>query len=168
MACNCVPNVIQTTPNNPCKDCLKVVSLRYLCSDGPAPCGDTLVEDLATYNDVTACDCGSAVYSIESFDSEVFASVTITGAGVMTATTHASNYVKGAESLIVYKVDCPCSLLSATGNIYVCKEDLCGSTTCNPGEYCDPCDGTCKAANSDLDIDDGGVIAYKDGGTGFA
>lgn len=168
MACNCIPNIIQTPPsNNPCENCLKVVSLRYSCTDGPSPCGDSLVVDLSEYNDVTACDCGSVVYSIKSFDTEAFSSVSVTSGGILTAVT-SDNFVNREEALIVYKVDCPCNILSATGNIYVCKKNLCANVLCDAGYYCDQCDGECKEASSDLDIDNGNIISYTGGGTGFA
>mgnify|MGYP003476079875 CR=1 FL=1 len=66
MACGCIGNPVVVV-NPTCEDCLKIVSLRYACADGPAPCGGsegTLVEDLALLNDVTACDCGTAMKNL--------------------------------------------------------------------------------------------------------
>lgn len=167
MACGCTGTPIVITDPT-CEDCLKLVSIRYACADGPAPCGGsegTLVEDLSLLNDVEACDCGDAVYSILSYDTEAFSSVTITSDGVLTAVT-TSNFTKKKEYLIVYKVDCPCSILSGTGNIYVCMKDLCAGNNCASGEYCDQCDGICKDSSSDLGLG-GGVTTFKTGGTGF-
>jgi|WetSurMetagenome_2_1015567.scaffolds.fasta_scaffold89354_2 hypothetical protein len=168
MACGCIGKPIVITDPN-CEDCLKIVSLRYACANGPAPCGGdegTLVEDLSLLNDVDACDCGEdAVYSIVSYDTDAFESVTITSGGVLTAIT-TDNFVSKKEYLIVYKVDCPCSILSATGNIYVCMENLCAGKTCDDGEYCDQCDGLCKESESDLGLG-GSVTTFGSGGTGF-
>ena len=167
MACGCIGNPVVVV-NPTCEDCLKIVSLRYACADGPAPCGGsegTLVEDLALLNEVTACDCGTAIYSIDSYDTDAFSSVTITSGGVLTAVT-TSNFINKKEYLIVYKVDCPCSILSGTGNIYVCMKNLCVGSDCASGEYCDQCDGLCKDSSSDLGLG-GGVTTFKSGGTSF-
>lgn len=167
MACNCIGKPIVVTDPS-CEDCLKIVSLRYPCANGPAPCGGsegTLVEDLSLLNDVDACDCGTAVYSIVSYDEEGFDSVSITSGGVLTAIT-SDSFTNKKEYLIVYKVDCPCSILSGTGNIYVCMENLCAGKTCDSGKYCDQCDGLCKESSSDLGLG-GGVTTFSSGGTGF-
>lgn len=165
MACKCSPTVV-TTSQKDCEGCLKLSSLRYSCTDGPSPCGDTLIVDLSEYNDLSACDCGTPVYSIKFFDVDAFSSVSVTSNGVLTATTN-SDFVKLKEHLITYKVDCPCSILSGTANIYVCKFDECVGVDCDPGQICDQCDGTCVDASSDLDISDGNVGAGTAQGTGF-
>lgn len=160
MSCNCVPYVV-TPPevvggSSSCEECLKVVTLRYLCTNGPAPCGGedgTLVVDLTDYNDdVSACDCGSVVYSIVSYDTTEFSSVTITQAGVLTVVT-SSTFTEWKDGMITYKVDCPCNILSGTGKIYICKENLCSGVTCAEGEICNQCDGTCVEGESDIELD---------------
>lgn len=169
MACNCSATVI-STPNNKCEGCLKIASLRYSCTDGPAPCGGvegTLVVNLATHNDVSACDCGSSVqYSIVEYDADFFSSVSITAAGILTAIT-SNNFTAWKEGLIKYKVNCPCNILSGTGNIYVCKKDLCAGVVCGTGDVCDQCDGTCVPAQSDIDISGGSVTGTTAQGTSF-
>lgn len=170
MACGCIGRpVVVVDPS--CEDCLKLVSLRYACANGPAPCGDegtgTLVEDLSLLNDVSACDCGDdAVYTIVSYDETAFSSVTITSGGVLTVVT-TDEFVSKKEYLIVYKVDCPCNILSGTGNIYICMKNLCAGVNCADGEYCDQCDGLCKDSESDLGLG-GGVTTYGGGGTSFS
>ncbi len=166
MACNCSATVI-TPATTSCEGCLKLSSLRYTCTDGPAPCGDSLVVDLSEFNDVTACDCGtSAQYSIVEFDTDFFTSVTVTSAGVLTAVT-SNDFTAWEEGMIKYRVNCPCNILSGTANIYVCKKDLCAGVTCDSGEICNQCDGTCIAAESDLDISGGSVIGTTAQGTSF-
>lgn len=151
MPCKCKPIIITPPADSHCEDCLQAVSLEYLCSEGPAPCGDTLVVDLSLYNDNDAvCDCG-AVYSLVEYDTNAFSSVVLTVGGELTVTT-TDTYVKRERYTIVYKVDCPCNLLSKTGKVIICKEDLCAGVICAENEECDPCDGICKEGGLDLDV----------------
>jgi len=165
MSCNCVPNIINNPPDggNPtshCDECLKIVNLRYSCTDGPTPCGGaggTLVVNLAQYNDdMSACGCAVKYSLINDYDVTEFTSVTITEAGVLTIVT-SDAFTEWKEMLIKYKVDCPCGILSGTGHVYVCKKNNCVGVECNEGFACDQCTASCEEMESDLEL--GGEVS---------
>jgi len=143
MSCNCTPLVVKS--RKVCEDdCLIVKDIMYNCDDGPAPCGDSLELDLSEYNDVSASECG-ATYSIRRFDSEGFDSVSITPEGVLTAVS-SDNYKRSDDYVIEYKVTTgSCSVLSATGFIYVCMKNPCPQEC---GSNCNPCTGGCMTVNN--------------------
>ena len=151
MACNCGVRIINITPKCDSDKCLLIYDLRVGCNDGPAPCGGeegTLVIYLTEYNVVTASPC-DVVYSLKGWDTTVFDSVVLTSAGELTVVT-SSNYVKSEEFLITYKVNSPCSLLSDTGEIWVCMKNLCIDSDCE-GE-CDQCTGECIPVDPEISI----------------
>jgi hypothetical protein len=140
MACNCGNFKVVTTPTKqPCDDCLVVNSYRLPCDSGPDPCGDTIEYDLSTSNDLSACDCGTPVYSLVSYTEAAFDSVSINSSGLLEAIT-ADWYVFGQDAVIRYKVNCPCNILSASGNVYVCFKNPCPQECHNS---CEPCTGEC-------------------------
>ena len=136
MACGCTPSLV--IPSNPCKDCLQVNSLIYGCDDAPSPCGDSFTVDLTVYNDVTACTECTPVYSLVSAESPGV-TATLTSGGSLVVTT-SNYYVQGKLWEIIYKVDCPCSILSATAKVSVCMDNPC-DTECRGN--CNPCSGNC-------------------------
>lgn len=149
MPCNCRNiQIVTPTPTSTCDDCLIVNSLRLPCDDGPDPCGDTISIDLTEYNDLSACDCGSPVYSLVSYDEDAFTTATVSSVGLLEATT-ADWYGFNEYPIIRYKVDCPCSLLSASGNVYVCFANPC-PIECHA--TCDPCTGECPPEELDLEV----------------
>lgn len=159
MPCNCKPNIVSPPAQTKCEDCIQAVSLRFLCSEGPAPCGDTLELNLTDYNihNVNSCDCGEdVVYSLLEYPKDVFSSVTLSVDGLLEVTT-SDVYVDMEEYTIRYKVDCPCNLLSGTGNVYVCMKDMCAGVICAENEHCDQCNGDCVDDSIDLDVVDKGV-----------
>jgi len=149
MPCNCGNfHVVPTPPASRCDDCLVVNSLRLACDDGPDPCGDTFTIDLSDYNDLSACDCGTPVYSLVSYDGDAFASVSVSSVGLLTATTD-NWYAFNEYPVIKYLVDCPCNLLGASGNVYVCFKNPC-PTECY--DSCDACTGLCPEIPLDLEV----------------
>lgn len=154
MPCNCGNFHIVPPAPKKCDDCLVVNSLRLACDDGPDPCGDTITIDLTEYNDVTACDCGTPVYSLVSYHEEAFEDVEVTSDGQLTATT-GEWYVYDDYPVIRYKVDCPCNILSASGNVYVCFKNPCPTECYN---NCVACTGECLPEDLDVIVDGGGVI----------
>jgi hypothetical protein len=94
---------------------------------------------------VTACKDCTAVYSIKKYDTEAFASVSITSSGVLTYVTSAA-FIKQKEREITYKITCPCSNLSTTAKVKVCMKDLC--RTAPAGAVCNQCDGKYVLAGS--------------------
>lgn len=136
MACGCGVSLVTPTPS--CTNCLQVNSQIIKCDDAPTPCGDTAVIDLAELNIATACKNCDVVYSIISAEAPgVTASITTDG--VITITT-GNYYEQGKLWEIKYKVDCPCSLLSATASVYVCMDNPCDAE-CRGN--CNPCTGNC-------------------------
>lgn len=131
-------------PPNPCEGCLQVHGIKVLCSDGPLPCSVDNTVDTSLVNDVSECDCGEAVeYSIVSFDDVGLANVSIDSNGVISFDT-TDYYEYRREYKIVYKVNCPCNLLSATGTVYICMKNPCDDSGING---CHPCDGTLITVN---------------------
>lgn len=142
--CNGTP-IIVVDPGPSCEDCLKVYSLRIGCDEGPWPGGGeegTVVIDLATINDVTACEGCEGVYTVYSFDEAGIESATTTEAGVLTIVTD-DTFLSREEYEVVYKFSCPCMKTSMYGTIYVCKKDLCFGVECDVDEVCDPTSGLC-------------------------
>lgn len=149
MPCNCGNvKVVTPPPSQPCDDCLIVNSLRLACDDGPDPCGDTISINLTDYNDLSACDCGVPVYSLVSYDEDAFVTATVSSAGLLEAET-AEWYEFNEYPIIRYKVDCPCSLLSASGNVYVCFKNPC-PLECH--DNCEPCTGECSEEELDIEV----------------
>jgi hypothetical protein len=137
--CGCItPNVVIDPPPTSCKDCLVAKTIRYSCDKGAEPCGDTVTFDLSTINKVDACKGCSVVYSIKKYDTAAFTSVSITANGVVTFVT-SDLWEKGKEYEIIYKITCPCSIMSTTAKIYVCKKDLCKNSP--KGSTCSKCSG---------------------------
>lgn len=176
MACGCRPSIYNPQPVNPCEDCLIVNSLIIGCDDAPNPCGDSFTINLADYNDLSACKDCVPTYSLISAESPGV-SASINAAGVLTVTTGAwFEYNKLWK--VTYKVDCPCSILSATATVYVCMKNPC---TSGCFDNCNPCDGSClvtpditvNAASSlaacgddiDIDITTGFTLAACDTGS---
>lgn len=142
MPCGCNP--IVTPPVNPCAGCLVVNNVTIACSDGPDPCGGangTGQIDLGALNDLTVCS-GIPVWSIKSYDSNAFTSVTITPAGILDFVT-ANWYENGKEYEIVYEVDCPEQVHRAEGIVKICFNNPCGPIC----KECNPCNGNCLYAN---------------------
>lgn len=147
--CNCgTSQIIIVDPGNTCEDCLRIYSFRILCSSGPVPDPEneegTLVLDLSLQNDISACGESEATYSIFSFDADFWDSVSVTSEGVLTAVS-STEFETQEYSEIVYKVTCNEGQLSAYGSVFVCKEDLCASVSCDEGEICNPATGICEA-----------------------
>ncbi len=136
MGCGCSPTIIPAA--NPCTDCLQVHSMIIGCDDAPTPCGDSFVLDLAPLNNVDACVGCTPIYSLVSVETPGV-SATITADGVLTVTT-LNYYEQGKLWNVKYKVDCPCTILSATGVVYVCMDNPCDAD-CRGN--CNPCSGNC-------------------------
>lgn len=151
MACRCSSVTVIVDPGpKTCSGCLKAVSLRVGCDGGPLPCGNTQEIDLAEYNDTTACDGCDAIYTVHSYDTAAFASVTITSAGLLEYET-TDLYERYKEYDIIYDIDCPCSILSASGRIKVCMKHPCDH--CDSDEVCNPCTGDCDPLDPEILID---------------
>lgn len=151
MACRCnsVTVIVDPGPKT-CSGCLKAVSLRIGCDGGPLPCGGdpgTQEIDLSEYNNITACSECDAIYIIKSYDTDAFVSVTITEAGLLEYET-SENYTRYEEYEIIYEIDCPCSILSASGRVRVCMKHPCGS--CDSDEVCNPCTGDCDPIDPEI------------------
>lgn len=147
MNCFCRPTVCKR-PKCDNDKCLLLSTLRVGCDKGPAPCGDTIQIDLTEFNDVTASPC-EVVYSIYSYDTEMFSEVTVTPEGIMTITS-SDKFVKQEEFCITYKVDSPCSLLSDTADVFVCMKDECKNKNCEGN--CDQCTGDCTDIDPEISI----------------
>ncbi len=151
MPCNCGNlqyNIPPTPESQPCDDCLVVSSYRLPCDSGPDPCGEAFTIDLTVGNDLTACDCGVPVYSLVSYDTDAFTGVAVSAAGELTGTT-LDWYEFNEYPVIKYKVTCPCNILSATGNVYICFANPC-PIECH--DSCDPCTGLCPEAALNIQI----------------
>lgn len=141
MSCFCGTNVINNNKKSVCDNdiCLIVKDMMVGCDEGPAPCGESVQIDLTVHNDVTASPC-DVVYSLWSYDSTAFKNVSVTSDGMLLFET-TDNFKKHEMYKIVYKVDSPCTILSDTGEVWICMKDLCKNKNCE-GD-CDQCTGDC-------------------------
>lgn len=150
-------NVIPTPDPDPkpptCDDCLVGKTIAFNCDNSPLPCGGTMSVDLKEFVPVNACidengDPCDVVWSIVNSD-DYIVNAAVDSDGIVTFDTGSA---APGEYELQYRVACPCNQLSATGCIRVCAKDLCASANCSAGQKCDPCDGTCIDAFSDLSI----------------
>lgn len=149
MSCYCSGTVINKVNN--CEGCLVVNSYRLPCNQGITPCGFSGTFDVTTNNDYSACDGCGVTYSIVSFD-DGLENVTIDADGLISFDTNIQNYEYRKEYAITYKVDCPCSILSASATVYICMDHPC------PDDCfynCNPCDGGCLTV-SDYEVSENG------------
>lgn len=154
MACCCCPKTV--IPNKKkCPDCLVTASYIVGVNAGITTCGDTYTVDVSTDNDYSVCD-DNIVYSIDSYDERFFDTPpTIDSDGIISGTTNAF-YGEGKVS-ITYKVECPGSILSSLGCVYINLVNPCPD--CPNG--CNPCTTVCFEA-SDCEVDEAQVTVDPD------
>lgn len=130
------------------------------CNDpnGPAPCegvNGTVTLNLTDYVDVSAAT-GTIVYSIVSYDTDFFQTLTIDGGtGVITIGLQGTGVDDApapySTGEIVYRVNDTGSILSAVETITVCARNLCESA-CAEGTECNPCTGNCDPIVPDVEL----------------
>lgn len=142
-------------PNEEC--CLTACNGLVKCEDSVGPCGAVGTYDLTDLeNNITGCADGTIVYRLNSYNIDIFASVVISTAGLITFTTKDAD-TAGKYGDISYKVICKtreecadCGELGANGIVTVGVKDLCLAHSCEQGEVCDACTGGC--VNPDVDL----------------
>jgi hypothetical protein len=151
----CCPGVIVTPTDPGCPtNCFRAADITVSCLNGGTdngidPCGGVYNFDLAAEidNDSSCSEngvpCGLVFQKISHSDH--FLSVTISSAGAVVATAAASPEmsIPASLGLIKYRVYCPCNSYSATGELYICINNLCANQVCGEGLTCNPCTGLC-------------------------
>ena len=151
MSCFCGTKVINNHKKSVCNNdvCLIIKDMMVGCDEGPLPCGDTLQIDLTVHNDVSASPC-DVVYSLYSYDKTAFENISVTPEGLLLANT-TSHFEKHKMYKIVYKVDSPCTILSDTGEVWICMRDECKNKNCE-GD-CNQCTRDCIPLEPEISIE---------------
>lgn len=156
--CFCIAQVVSVPPS--CGNCLRPATYRFGGADSILPCGGEIEINLAEDSITTASPC-NVVYSLVSYDTTAFAEVVVEADGTMTVTS-ADIFERGKEYLITYKIDSPCSILSAVGEVYISFKDPCAGQIYTSDKYCNEC-GEIVDKVSDMEILKEG-IGYKTNG----
>lgn len=179
--CYCTA-IIGGSTSSVCDGCLIAHKLIMGCGQDLEPCGDVKQVNLADYNKNPA----GSVYSIRKFDSEAFASVTTTSAGVVSITPTSDDFEYSPGVLYEIEYQVTKGKYKTYGVIQVCMDNPCnsGCTKCNtctgdcygtpdPGEIiadCGSIGNTFNAANGlDIASCDGTntwAVVFPDGLTG--
>lgn len=118
---------------NPCEDavCVSLTGGPYE-ANGPH---DTSTEVIGT-------ETAARVYTVESYDENVLENVAVNGSGQLSYDVICNAEALPTSTIVRLKID-------ASGAIdyldVVINIDLCDGVSCDTCEYCDPCDGLCKA-----------------------
>ena len=129
---------------NPCTEC----PLNFGCN----PCSDVVCAQLtggsfdapgphATTTEVIGTEGPARVYTIEAYDEDVLENVAVDGSGNVSYDIICTENLPTTTTVTVG--------LDASGAVdtadVVINIDLCDGVSCDACEYCDPCDGVCKA-----------------------
>lgn len=160
--CDSCLELVPINETQPCIDCLQLTSAMLKCSaDGPTV-GTSGTQDVSVLLDNETICTSSVVWSIEEYNAEGFASVSIN------PTTGVISYqVSPTASIqeyyeIVFRARCSnaSQQYSASGSLWVCVVDKCFNVTCGPGTLCWPATGECVTADA-VDIANGDTSSLE-------
>ncbi len=151
--CNCGSITIVTSKpcTLACADCFIPANYIVPASDRVAPCGgsDTItLSDIQT--NIGVCT-GNVTYSLYSFSTDGFNSVSITSNGALTYELSSDAEV-GTYYEIIYRIRCDVGGYGGYGVVQVTPDDLCLNSNCSPSETCDKCTGDCVDIDVDLSL----------------
>lgn len=152
--CLCSSNV-NPPSDPPCPEecnCLKVCNIVIKSADSRAvgPCAKEGTLDVMSTefsHDFCACGSNTPSWSVVCYDDgknnapAIFASVTITKAGILKWRTLGAEILDRGYGEMVLKVCC--GTLSYYTTVIIFIKDLCDCPECNDCELCDPCTGLC-------------------------
>lgn len=136
--CHCTAIVVYggggSTPPSDCDGCLVAKKLAVGCGQGLVACGSSTDIDVDAKNN----NPDSAVYSVTSYDTNAFDSVTMSPEGILSVSTAEIAYESGKTYRVNYKV--VNGKYSNFGWV-----DFCFDNPCDDGcaGKCEPCSGTC-------------------------
>lgn len=132
-------------PSCPSGNCLLIPTRIVLDPNTSVlPCGGVGVLDIPNVDGYDVSNCGgSIVWSVVSYNTTAFTTVSVNSSGELTFTT-TSNAVVGSFYSIVVKALCDeAPYLSQFIEIRIPIRDACLLAVCDSGEHCDPCSGFC-------------------------
>ncbi len=152
--CNCSGTTIVTTLpcSQACADCFIPRNYVIPVVDRVIPCGGIGNLDVDALNDFSSTCTGNIVYSIYSYNSDYFNSVSITSGGLLSYEL-SSDAEPGLFGDIVYRVRCDQENVGGYGVIQVSARDLCLTSNCTPQQTCNKCNGLCVDIPIDLSVD---------------
>jgi hypothetical protein len=152
--CNCSGGVtiITTLPcYQACEECFIPANYVVLREDRVPPCGGEHSFSLTSLNNYFTPCTGNILYSLYSFDTDAFNSVSITSGGLLTY-EFSSLAEPGKHYSINYRARCDNENLGGYGVIQTSPEDLCLTSNCTPSQKCNKCTGDCENIAIDLSV----------------
>lgn len=150
----CVCTVSNPVVDPPCPEecnCIKLcnIAVNALSNNAVFPCGAEGTVDLTTADhDLCACGSNEGYWSVESFDSEIFATATASAiGGLLTYTTQGIESLQKQYGKIIIKYQC--GTLSAYLTVLIGVKDPCYNKYCGSEFICNQCNGECDT-NPDL------------------
>lgn len=152
--CNCGGNVtiITTLPcSEACSNCFIPKNHIIPVADRVEPCGGAGTLNVAALNDFSTTCTGNVTYSIFSYDTDGFNSISITSGGLLSYELSDLANV-GTYYAVTYRVRCDNEGVGGYGVIQITPDDLCLTSNCTPSQTCDKCTGDCVNISVDLSI----------------
>ena len=152
--CNCLGGITIITDepcSTACVNCFIPVNHVVSAADRVAPCGGSDIINIGALNDFTTTCTGNVFYSLSSFDTDAFSSVTITAGGTLTY-VFSSDATPGSHYSITYRVRCDNENVGGYGVVLTSPLDLCVPSNCTPAQTCDKCTGDCENIAVDLSV----------------
>lgn len=133
------PSVVYPPVVKDCTNCISAPTIRWGCDVGPGP-GDTLSFSIPATANVTLPVGHSYTYELYDYDQNAFSSVTVSSVGAVVAKLNLI-YKARKEYRIRYKIRQTGGIMSNTGEIFVCMQNICRN-----------CAGTCDNITGDCAV----------------
>lgn len=150
--CTCCSDDCQTSyPDCPSGNCLKAASVVVQGESSVAGCGASKTFDIGTLSDLSVCET-TITWSLISWDTTAFTSVSINSSGVVSLTT-TNAAAAGTAYQVVGKVFCNSTLFSQYFTLTIIVRNLCYGVVCSGATpYCNTCTGGCLADLPDVEL----------------
>ena len=152
--CNCGGNVtiVTTLPcSEVCANCFIPKNYIVPVISRVEPCGGIGSLNVASIQENISVCTGNTTYSIYSFSTDGFATVTITSGGLLSYTLSSDANV-GSYYEIIYRIKCDVGGYGGYGVIQVSPLDLCLTANCTPSQTCNKCTGDCDNIPINLSV----------------
>lgn len=153
--CNCLGGVTIITEEpctTACAKCFIPANHVVAIEDRVLPCGGSQIINVAALNDFSESCTGNVFYSLNSYDTDAFSSVTITSGGTLTY-VFSAEASPGTYASITYRARCDNESVGGYGVIQTTPKDECLTSNCTPSQTCNKCTGDCENIPVDLSVD---------------